>query len=156
MSFTLAQLKSELQTDPTALGYNSAARNDTDMAAKINLPRVSISIRRTDVSPSEIWSAINTADMIAIPAAPTATQLSTERRQLTWLQGIAAIPTLRLINDDGTDTVIITMAKSIFTAGSATLTRLNALSNRNGSRAEQLFGRDTIVAVSDISAAMNS
>ena len=155
MPFTLAQLKSELQSDPTALGYNSAGRNDTDMAAKINLPRAGISIRRIDVSSAEIWSAINVVDMIAIAAAPSATQLSTERRQLTWLQGVATIPTLRLINDDGTDTILITMAKSIFTAASPTLIRLNALSVRLGSRAEQLYGRDTFVQVSDISKALN-
>lgn len=156
MAYTLAQLKSELQTDPTGLGYNSSQRNDTDMAAKINLARVTIQIRRTDVTPTEIWSQINIADMIAIAASPTATQLSTERRQLAWLQGISSLLSLRLVNDDGSDTVVITMAKSIFTAGSPTLTRLNTISNRNGSRAEQLYGRDTFVPVTDVSKALNS
>jgi len=155
MAYTLVQLKAELVNDPTALGYNSVGRNDTDMAAKINLLRVSIQIRRTDVSPSEIWQAINIADMIAIAAAPSATQLSTERRQLAWLSGIASLATLRLLNDDGTDTPVITMAKSIFTAASPTLVRLNTLSNRNGSRAEQLYGRDTFIPILDISAALN-
>lgn len=155
MAYTLVQLKSELQVDPLGLGYNSVARNDTDMATRINLPRASSPQRRTDVTPSEIWAQINIIDMIAIAAAPSATQLSTERRQLAWLQGISSLVAIRLINDDGSDTVVITMAKSIFTAASPTLTRLNALSNRNGSRAEQLFGRDTIIPPSDISAAMN-
>ena len=42
MSLTAAQiatLKTELQTDPSQLGYNAAARNDTAMANEINFPR---------------------------------------------------------------------------------------------------------------------
>lgn len=35
----IAALKTELQNDPLALGYNAAARNDTAMADEINWPR---------------------------------------------------------------------------------------------------------------------
>lgn len=152
MAIDYVALKAELQTDPTALGYSVpfAAGNDLAVSDILNLVRVAIQLKRIDVTAAEVWSAINTADMVALPASPTAAQLSDERRKLAWLSGVAAVSGLRLQNDNGTDTPVVTMAKSIFTAGSATLTRLGALALRSGSRAEQLFGSGVVIVASDI------
>lgn len=156
MAIDYVALKTELQTDPTALGYSASVASGDDLAtaAILNLVRVAIQLKRTDVTAAEVWSAINTADMVALPASPTAAQLSDERRKLAWLSGVAAVSGLRLQNDNGTDTPVITMAKSIFTAGSATLTRLGALALRSGSRAEQLFGTGVAVSAADIAKAL--
>ena len=157
MPLVLAQLKTELQTDPLALGYGvSTAVNDWQGAANVlNIVRPTIAIRRSDITASVIWEAILVSEMTALPGSPTAVQLSTERRQLAWLSGLPAIGTIRLANDDGTDTQVFANLKAIFPAGSATRTRLLDLAaqTRLGSRAEQLYGTGTIVTAVDVDAA---
>ena len=152
MAIDYAALKTELLTSAYDVPRN--AGNDTGCAALINAVSGGITIRRADLTAPEIWAQIDTADMIALPGNPTAAQLSDERRKLAWLTGIAAVSGVRLQNDNGTDTPVTTMAKSIFTNGSATLTRLNALATRNGSRAEQLFGAGTQVSAADVAKAL--
>jgi hypothetical protein len=145
-----------LKTELLLAAYNTP-RNAGDhlgCAALLNAVSGGITIRRSDLSPADIYSQIDTADMIALPGSPTAAQLSDERRKIGWLTGIASVSGVRLQNDNGTDTPITTMAKAIFTNGSGTLTRLNALATRNGSRAEQLFGAGTVVGASDVAIAL--
>jgi hypothetical protein len=148
-------LKTELQTDPTALGYAATGSNDLAKADLLNLPRAGITIRRADVTPKELIEAISIADYVASPSNPSAIQLSTERRYLAWLSGLSSLETVRLFNDDGSNGPVALNLIAMFTAGSGTLTRLTALAQRQGSRAEQLFGVGVRVSASDIGAALS-
>jgi hypothetical protein len=165
MAIDPAALKAEITTDPTALGLpalvataeggtSAAGTRDADVAALLNLPRASIQVKRSDIAPREICNAINVADYTALPATPTNAQLSTERRYLAWMTGLMAVPSVRLQNDDGTDAPAVTNLKAMFAAGTGTLTRLQALQTRNGSRVEQLFGVGTFAALADVSLAL--
>lgn len=154
----IAQLKSELTTDPTGLGLTAlyTAGNDQGAADALNLRRATVTIRRADIAAKELWEAIDVADMTALPASPTAAQLSTERRQLAWLSGLPNIGALRLLNDDGTNAPPVANLVAMFAAGTLTRTRITALGTRQGSRAEQLFGRDVAVSADDIARARQS
>lgn len=169
----IAALKTELQTDPRGYGYNAAARNDTLMASIIDTVRDGtnppatptavggnadghIDVKRADVKASEIVLAIDLADIAALPTNPNNTQLSTERRSLAYLQMLSCMTDpVQLLNDNGTNTPVVSNVANIFTAGSATLTRLNALRFRFGSRTEELFGRNVSVTIDDIGKALN-
>lgn len=155
MAVDLTALRTELQNDPASLGYAAllTAGSDQGLADALNLRRASIQVRRADIAPAEIAGAIAVADYTALPGTPTAAQLSTERRFLAWLTGIMAVPTLRLLNDDGTDGPAIANFKAMFAAGTGTLTRLSALASRTGSRAEQLFGTGVGVTALDVARA---
>ena len=149
-------LQTELQTDPTALGYAAsvASGNDEATAAILNQIRAGITIRRADIEPREIAAAIAVADYTALGGNPTAAQLSTERRFLSWLTAIMAVPSLRLLNDDGSNTPVIDNFQAMFAAGTGTRTRLIALASRQGTRAEQLFGVGTVVSAADVAKAL--
>jgi len=158
MAFTLAALKTELTTDPSQLGYAAsvATRDDSITAELINRVRVAIAIKRADIAPSDVVIAIDVTDYTALPGTPTAAQLSSERRFLSWMEAAISVPSLRLVNEDGTDTMVTKNFKAMFPAGSGTLTRLTALGLRAGSRAEQLFGAGTIITAGDVAAAVTS
>lgn len=157
----LAQMRTELTTDPNGYDYNAAGRNDSDMAAKINAVRdgtngAAIPVRRADVAVADVYAAVSVADYTALPGTPTAAQLSAERRYLAWFSGLAAMGRIRLLNDDGSDTPVVANFKAMFAAGTGTLTRLAALASRSGSRAEQLFGSGVVVTIDDVGRALNT
>jgi hypothetical protein len=164
MAITPAALRSELLSDPTSLGYAPlvAARDDQGLADLLNLPRdgtnggPAITVRRADIASRDIWEAIEVTDFPALSGNPSATQLSRERQYLAWLSGLAAIPRVRLLNDDGSNTPVIANLQAMFPGGSGTRARLTALAQRPGSRAEQLFGRDTFVTIADVAEALNA
>jgi hypothetical protein len=131
-----AALRAELLTDPLALGY--AALSDAQAAARLNATDTGRTRRRADVSSAEITQSVTVADYTALGANPTAAALSTERRYLAWLALIAAAPSVRLLNDDGSNTPVIDNLLAMFPAGSGTRTRLQALATRAISRAEEL------------------
>lgn len=152
----LVQLKTELQTDPTAIGYATDLANRTDhkLAEAVNLVRLSITVKRKDVSARELYEAIEVTDYTALPGSPTAAQLSAERRYLGWLTGLIALDRVRLQNDDNTVTPVGANLQAMFAGGTGTRTRITALMTRTGSRAEQLFGVGTVVTVDDVSTAL--
>lgn len=170
MPVNLVALRTELTTDPVALGYAPFVTNrqDAQLTAILNWVRdgitvcpvnavlgATITIRRSDIAVKDVYAAIDVSDYTALPATPTATQLSLERRYLSWLSGLAAMDTIRLLNDDGTDGPVIANFKAMFAAGTGTLNRLQALATRFGSRAEALFGPGTTVSDFDIGRALN-
>lgn len=155
----LTQLKTELATDPRAYGYTALLTTQNWNAVRdlLNLTRTgvnggpAITIRRTDIGAADVYAAIDVADYTALPGNPNATQLSTERRFLAWLSGIAALSApIRLVDDAGADTPVIKNFRAMFAGGTGTLTRLTALASRNGSRAEELFGRDVLVSDGEV------
>jgi hypothetical protein len=155
MPFDPTALRTEIATDPRGYGYAAkvAAADDRGLAGLLNLARAAIPIKRADITPAEVFGAINVADYTALPANPSAAQLSSERRYLAWLSGLAAVPAVRLQNDDGTDGPVIANLKAMFAAGTGTLTRLQALQTRSGSRAEELFGATVAVTPEQCGAA---
>jgi hypothetical protein len=161
MAINYTALKTELETDPIGYGYAPfyAAGDNGALADMLNLVRdgtnggPAISIRKSDVASKDIWEAIAIDDFPALPANPNNTQLSTERRSLSWLEGLANIQTIRLLNNDGSNTPVIANLQGIFPAGTGTRNRLIALASRNGSRAEQLFGANVRLTNEDIAKA---
>lgn len=152
----LEQLATEINTDPTAIGYapHITSGSDNAIADLLNEPRAGITIRRQDISTKELYESIDVADYAALPSNPNATQLSTERRFLAWLSGLQALGRVRLQNDDGTDTPVVKNLLTMFPAGSQTRARIIALATRLGSRAEQLFGANVAVTDDDVAKAL--
>jgi hypothetical protein len=158
MALTRAQLAAELTGDPEGIGYapHVASGAHATLADLLNAPRAGIVVRRQDVSVAEIYSAIRVADYTPLPANANAVQLSTERRYLAWLSGLGALGgSVRVLNEDDTDTPIAENLRAMFPAASATWQRLVALARRDGSRAEQLGGFGTVVTPAEIALALN-
>lgn len=150
--YTLAQLNTELTTDPTAVGYavTITSGDDTATAALINAVNPAITVKRIDIMPAEVLEAIDFADF--------ATGLNAAH--ISWFESATQQRVLRLTAEDGTDTRILKNIKNLLLANGAaganpqSRARLNALALRTGSRAEQLWGAGTIVTVPDISHAL--
>lgn len=128
-------LEVELADDPVNLQYPADHQATADLLNSLETGR---SVKRDNISPSELFEVIAMADLTALPANPTALQLSNERRWLAWLNCIAALGTLRLLNDDGTDTQIRSEFAALFAAGTGTRTRLLAIGSQTISRATEL------------------
>lgn len=150
MAINYAALKTELQTDPTGLGYaGPLGRGETQVVANIlNKARQSITIRRSNISPQEVLEVIDSRDFVT--GANTA--------HVAWFESVTQLPSLRLVNDDGADTRILGNLRRILENPGAqnSRARLLEIANRAGSRAEQLFGRDTVIQSSDITIALQS
>lgn len=137
-----AALKTELQADPTGLGLAAmlTAGNHAGVAAALNLPRVGITIKRDIIPSHELFEAIVAADYTALSAA-----------ERTRLQIILSMGTVN-VRGDNTRAQLAAM----FGAGTATRTAMLALIDRQGSRAEQLFGSGTSVSAADVAMALAS
>lgn len=150
MAINYPQLKTEITTDPNNYGYAPllAIGNDQGIADILNLSRVAIQIKRADIDPSEIFHALDLADMVT---NGTATQIG-------WMEACLDAPyTIRLLNEDGTDTPVQSNWLALLKTGTTpTKTRLAALRTRAGSRAEQLFGANTFVTPADVALARNA
>lgn len=148
-----AALKTELQSDPTAKGYAPLLQTQEwgQVAALLNA-RNAGTIRRTRISKQDIVEAILVTDFTALASNPTAAALSSERRYLAWLATLVSLESVRLLNADGTDTPIVANLKAMFPDGSGTRTRLIALAQRTGSRAEtiSLVPEDGVVSADDV------
>ncbi len=150
MSISYTALKTELTTNPNAytgtdgltLTQLYTAGADQACADVLNLVRAAIQIKRADISPSEIFHALDLVDMITNPGATTN----------SYMESVLTAPfPIRLQNDDGSDTPVQTNLLTLLKTGTtATKTRLAALRTRNGSRAEQLFGAFTTLMAADI------
>jgi hypothetical protein len=155
MPFTLQQLAGELTADPSGLGYAPliGAGDRLGLAGKLNAVNQAIQIKRIDVAASEILEAVDVADFQTGASAPVAGALS-------WFESTTQQARLRLVNDDGTDTHIIKNLKGLFLpngnagANPQTRARLQAISLRAGSRAEQLWGAGTVISDQDIANAI--
>lgn len=142
MPINYAALKTELQTDPSALGYAAllAAGNHAGVAAALNLPRAGITISRDLIPSHEIFEAIVTSEYTALVAA--------EKTRLQVILGMGQV------NVKGANTRA--QLAAMFGAGTATRTAILAMIDRQGSRAEQLFGAGTQVSAADIAQALAS
>jgi hypothetical protein len=149
--FTPQLLKNEIVTDPVALGYKTAPgvwKEDGDIASIINLVRNAIGaftfkVSRPDISPSEILEAIALADF----------KSTNNSMQIAWFQSVMSQNSIRLQNDDLTDTTVLANLKLLISSPSNSATRLGNILNRQGSRAEVLFGYNWQVQPNDVAAA---
>lgn len=145
MPLTVQQLKDELVNDPTARGYSG--KPDNQCTALLNEIQAGITIRRTDISPNEVLEAIDTRDF-------TLTNTTSEN---SWFESVTQLRMIRFTLDDGTDTVVLGNLKRLLQnpGGQGSRARVIALAIRAGSRAEQLWGRGTIITDVDVGAARN-
>lgn len=144
MAFTLQQLKNELTNDPTARGY--AGQPDNVCTGLINAQQAGITINRADITPAELLEAIDIRDFNATNATVAA---------CAWFESVTQYPRIRLRNDDNTNTRVRSNLNRMLDDVQGSQTRFTALQTRQGSRAEQLWGRDTVITDADIGAARN-
>jgi hypothetical protein len=162
MTVNISGLTSELLNDPVGYGYSNFIQNgdDAGLAFQLNLVRTGsnggpqIIVKRSDISKSDVWHAIDVGDYTALPANPNNTQLSQERRFLSWMEGLANIDRVQLLNNDGSDTQVFKNFNAMFPSGTGTRDRLLNLATRNGSRSEQLFGTNSFVTILNIAQAL--
>ena len=123
--FTPQALADEINNDPEGIGYKDAGvwKGDQVIADLINDPANGAQIRREAVPMHEIYAEVVWADFIL---------LSDARRQ-----AFALITSTEFL--DASSQNMIDAFTAIFGAG-ATLSALNALTNKQGSRAEVLWG----------------
>lgn len=133
----LQTLKTEIATDPLALGYTS---DDPDTAAKLNEVGLSSETLPNDsASVDEVMDAIDFSELSVLDA-----------------NGLNAFWTRMQLADGGVDisvgNAIITQAAEVFTLAGAPNSRaaLNALQTRDASRAEVLFGAGRSVTHLDV------
>lgn len=142
-----AQLKTELQADPNNYGYSApyAAGDNTACATLLNQVRATITIRRDNISPAEVLEVIDNRDF----------ETTLNPGHVAWFESVTQLPLLRLINDDGTDTRILGNLRRILQnpGPQQSRARLADIANRQGSRAEQLFGANTLLTNEDIAKA---
>ena len=129
---TIPALRAELTTDPQSLGYAAliAAGADAALADALNLVRAGIRVFRNDILAWEILAATVKADWDALAAGD---------KQLY----LAMVSAGRL---DATSASLRQMLGALFPAASPTRANLAAVGQRQGSRAEQLFGAAVSVA----------
>ena len=150
MAIDLAALKTELQTDPTSLGYapfiapSTAAGDgkgdDASPARLINQPNAATPQFRSDVTIHDIVAAIAPTDFAALTA------LQIAKLQLLF-SGVSTI--------DATVATTRNIIQGIFTgASTATMNALVAMAKRPGSRAEVLFGAGAVVTPTQVALAL--
>ena len=132
MSVDLTALKAELLTDPAGLGY--VVNDNAGNRDKLNLVRAAIQIDVDSVSPAEIMRATVFAE------------LATAEQQRKYLA-------LTQASVDPNASNIVGAFANVFPAG-PTRTALLLLQTRDGSRAEQLFGR--AVSTSQVAEALRT
>jgi hypothetical protein len=154
----LATLKTELTTDPLAYGYAQAVDSDAK-AALLNKLRdgtdgkAAISVKESAIDVQKVLEAIDVRDFVGDNA--TAGNAGTGLSR-AWFESVTQYPTLRLLNDDGSNTRVLANLKRVLNDTNLSQTRLTALAARVGSRAEQLFGIGTVLSGNDVQSALLS
>ena len=141
MAYTIAQLKTEITTDPLVLGYAAlrAVANDIAIANLMNAVGVgaNYNVYVNNMMISTFVGAIVAADFLAL----TALQL----QQLAFI----------FLNNqtlDGTNPNIRSIVATIFAGKTTSLTNFAAIGVRQGSRADALWGVGTVVSAADVGA----
>ena len=149
MAYTLAQIKTELITDPNNYGYAAYLGdnfNPPQLALMLNEKRAAIVMPRPDVTPLEVLEAINISDFL------------TDKTNLwaAWFESLTQFPSVRILKDNGSDTRVMSNIMKLLINGSASETRIRELSVRSGSRAEQLLGVNTVIGFQEVIDAIRS
>lgn len=143
----LRQLRTECTTNPNGYSYTDttsgttltlaqwyAAGADNIVAEILNTTRAGIAIYRSDVSPNEVKEAITIGQLTSSATASIAAL------QGAWLNAFFGGEPVRLKTKAGADARVLTSLLAVLTNGSSSETRVRALAERRGTRAEQLWG----------------
>lgn len=139
--FTKEALTAEITNDPAVLGYAQfkATGDRFGLMGLINAAVAANQVKRTDVMAVEVLQAIDIRDL----AFPGTGQVAVANQPLAtaWFNAAVSQPKIRFVNEDGTDTQELKNFKLLVVSpGNGSQARLVALSTRNGSRAEALWG----------------
>lgn len=146
---TLQALHDEIENDPESVGYKEAGgawKGDQVIADLLNDPANGAPIFRLAVSPQEIVSSI--------PIGEYRTYSQAER---DWLRTLLGHGGSALVGGtiDASDNVVRGNLLALMPAGSVARDNLIAKVQRQGSRAEVLWGEGTTVTVSNVGEAAN-
>jgi hypothetical protein len=150
MPINYAALKTELQTDPLNLGYATplAAGNCTTPASLLN------ALTGPGAATITLTSMTNQQFVTAfLPYLGNVFTLSAPKQafySMIW-DAVLAMSTISFANASVTGLMEQAVTDNLMTSPQAT-----ALTQRIGSRAEVLFGQDTIIAHLDIATALRS
>lgn len=138
-------LKSEIQNDPTSVGYSSVTTgNDQGIADLLNAISSGITVTVASLTKDEFLKAILPV-ALTLPSKDVATQTKWDRI-LSMASSSGSI--------DVTDPHIIGLLSLSVSDGILTSGQASVVGTRSGSRAEQLFGVGTRINQSDISYAL--
>ncbi len=138
MSIDLATLKTEITTDPSALGI-VLTDNDTSISEILNLKRAAIQVSR---GPTAIEQVVE-----IIASNPTEFTALTDIKQ----RALSILLSGGTINPDNAD--IVSAFADVFVGQTNTLAALSTFRTRDGSRIEELFAVGDTVHHSQIAEA---
>ena len=142
--FTLQALHDEIEADSMTIGYkesNGDWKGDQVIADLINDSANGATIQRSHVSPQEIIEQIAIEDWDTISAS--------DRLYMQLLPSLETISTVT----NGTE--VRNNLLDIFTAEMVTRDNMIAVVQRQGSRAEVLWGENAFVTIGDVARAAN-
>lgn len=149
MPINIQTLATELTTDPLALGYaalispgDGHGSRDQSIADVLNLPRAGAPYvqKRDSIPAREFFEAINATEFSAL----TTVQLMRLSLIMQTYQGT--------LNPSGSN--LRGILADIFPPGGQTRAALVAMVDRQGSRAEVLFGPGTVIRHEDVAKAL--
>ncbi len=134
-------LKSELDTDPSGLGYapHLASGDNKALVGLLNESRAASPVFRGLIPAHEIVSATEPGDWAGLSVA--------EQRRYIAMSGAGQI--------DVTSPNVRSAFAAMFGAGTTTRSNLVALARRDGSRIEELFGVGLAASLNDVREAIN-
>lgn len=140
MAISYTALATEINNDPTSLGYapHRTSGNDGAIADLLNAVSPSILIDRDVIDSHEVIDATVPSEWAALTAA--------EKQRYQTLTGAGKV------NPKSANTR--QTFGQMFGVGTTTRTNLTSLQTRPGSRAEQLFGSGTFIYASDVAKAL--
>ena len=141
--FSLQALHDEIEADPLGIGYktNGDWKGDQVIADLINDPANGDVVQRRHINPQEVIEQIALADWETISAS--------ERLYVQLLPSLTIISAVQ----DGTE--VRNNLLIIFGAGTTTRDNLIGVVQKDGSRAEVLWGEGTTISVSQVAYAAN-
>jgi len=145
----LLALKTEIETDPTGLGYSD--QNTSDDLALINDTRPTIKVSKPKISSALIRSTTTYEAYNGL--------LADRQEWLKWMTGSNGFDEENVtVTPDLRTKLTATDLNSIWAAGDRAemSAAMLALIDVDGSRAEELFGYNTTISINDWIAARNS
>ena len=141
--FSLQALHDEIENDPESIGYKDGSvwKGDDVIADLINDPANGDVVQRSLVEPQELIEQITLTDWETISAA-----------QRLYIQ---LLPSLSVISTVQNGTEVRNNLLAIFGAGTTTRDNLVAVVERQGSRAEVLWGEGVTISISQVAHAAN-
>ncbi len=138
----LPALRDEIVNDPNGIGYKGADGEwgrDQPIADLINDRANGATFTRNRIEPAELRASLDLTEWMALTGG--------QRGYLQMLLGGGVI--------DATSVPVLVALTSIFEAGSVTRAALLAKIQRQGSRAEVLWGEDARIMAGDVGRAFN-